>query len=67
MRATVPRSARRAARVIAVSEAVAHTLRAQGGFDAGKIRVVANGVDLRRFGEARAAFERALELPAWTE
>jgi len=48
----------KASRVIAVSEAVARTLRAQGGFDAGKLRVVANGVDLRRFAAARADFER---------
>jgi glycosyltransferase involved in cell wall biosynthesis len=48
----------RASRVIAVSEAVARSLRAQGGFDAEKIRVVTNGVDLRRFEEARANFER---------
>lgn len=48
----------RASRVIAVSEAVARSLRAQGGFDAEKIRVVTNGVDLRRFDEARANFER---------
>jgi glycosyltransferase involved in cell wall biosynthesis len=47
-----------AARVIAVSESVARSLRAQGGFDPEKIRVVANGVDLRRFERARAAFER---------
>src|ERR1700749_2050076 len=46
----------RASRVIAVSEAVARSLRTQGGFDAEKIRVVANGVDLRRFEEARASF-----------
>jgi glycosyltransferase involved in cell wall biosynthesis len=45
-------------RVIAVSEAVARSLRAQRIFDPEKIRVVANGVDLRRFEEARAAFER---------
>ena len=44
-------------RVIAVSEAVARSLRAQGIFDPEKIRVVANGIDLRRFEEARAAFE----------
>ncbi|HVF43531.1 MAG TPA: glycosyltransferase family 4 protein [Pyrinomonadaceae bacterium] len=48
----------RASRVIAVSEAVARSLRAQGGFDAEKIRVVTNGIDLRRFEEARANFER---------
>lgn len=45
-------------RVIAVSEAVAHALRATGVFDPDKIRVVANGIDLRRFEEARASFER---------
>lgn len=48
----------RASRVIAVSAAVARSLRAQGGFDAEKIRVVTNGVDLRRFEDARASFER---------
>ena len=48
----------RAARVIAVSDAVARSLRAQGGFDHEKIRVVANGVDLRRFERARSEFER---------
>src|SRR3954466_2225930 len=47
-----------AARVIAVSEAVARSLRAQGIFDPEKIRVVTNGFDLRRFERARAAFER---------
>lgn len=51
----------RASRVIAVSEAVARSLRAQDGFDAEKIRVVTNGVDLRRFEEARASFERERE------
>jgi glycosyltransferase involved in cell wall biosynthesis len=47
-----------AARVIAVSEAVARSLRAQKISGPEKIRVVTNGVDLRRFEEARAAFER---------
>ena len=46
------------ARVIAVSEAVARSLRAQKIFPADKIRVVANAVDLRRFDEVRARFER---------
>ena len=46
------------ARVIAVSESVARSLRAQKIFPADKIRVVANAVDLRRFEEARARFER---------
>jgi glycosyltransferase involved in cell wall biosynthesis len=45
-------------RVIAVSEAVARSLRAQEIFDPEKIRVVVNGVALRRFAAARAAFER---------
>ncbi|HVF67379.1 MAG TPA: glycosyltransferase family 4 protein [Pyrinomonadaceae bacterium] len=47
-----------ASRVIAVSDAVARALRAQSIFAPEKIRVVANGVDLRRFEEARAALER---------
>ena len=46
------------ARVIAVSETVARLLRAQQIFPADKIRVVTNAVDLRRFDEARARFER---------
>ncbi|HKG15712.1 MAG TPA: glycosyltransferase [Pyrinomonadaceae bacterium] len=45
-------------RVIAVSDAVARSLREQAIFNPDKIRVVANGVDLRRFEEARALFER---------
>lgn len=48
----------KAARVIAVSEAVARSLRTQKISGPEKIRVVTNGVDLRRFEEARAAFER---------
>jgi glycosyltransferase involved in cell wall biosynthesis len=48
----------KAARVIAVSEAVARSLRAQKISGPEKIRVVTNGVDLRRFEEARAAFAR---------
>jgi glycosyltransferase involved in cell wall biosynthesis len=47
-----------AARVIAVSEAVARSLRAQKISGPEKIRVVMNGVDLRRFEQARANFER---------
>jgi glycosyltransferase involved in cell wall biosynthesis len=42
-------------RVIAVSGAVARALRGQKIFDADKIRVVTNGVDLARFDRARAA------------
>jgi glycosyltransferase involved in cell wall biosynthesis len=48
----------KAARVIAVSEATARSLRVQKISAPEKIRVVTNGVDLRRFEEARAAFER---------
>jgi glycosyltransferase involved in cell wall biosynthesis len=47
-----------AAHVIAVSEAVARSLRAQKIFPADKIRVVTNAIDVRRFDEARARFER---------
>ena len=48
-------------RVIAVSDAVARSLRAQNIFDPEKIRIVTNGVDLRRFADARAEFERSVE------
>ncbi|MDQ3920686.1 MAG: glycosyltransferase family 4 protein, partial [Acidobacteriota bacterium] len=45
------------ARVIAVSEPVARALRSQNIFDADRLRVVENGVDLARFGRARAEAE----------
>ncbi len=45
---------RRVARVIAVSEAVARTLRSQRIFDERKIRVIHNGINLKRFEHARA-------------
>jgi glycosyltransferase involved in cell wall biosynthesis len=45
-------------RVIAVSEASARSLHAQKIFDADKIRVVTNGIDARRFEQARAESER---------
>lgn len=45
------------ARIIAVSEAVSRSLRAREIFPPDKIRVVVNGVDLRRFDEARARFD----------
>ena len=48
-------------RVIAVSDAVARSLRAQNLFDPEKIRVVTNGVDVRRFADAREEFERSVE------
>jgi glycosyltransferase involved in cell wall biosynthesis len=46
------------ARVIAVSEAVARSLRAQKIFSVEKVRVVTNGLDVTRFAEARSEFER---------
>ncbi|MDT5262490.1 MAG: hypothetical protein QOC61_1494 [Acidobacteriota bacterium] len=46
-------------RVIAVSEAVARTLRAQKIFDDDKIRVVTNGTDVWRFEQAHAESEWA--------
>src|SRR5947199_2322491 len=45
-------------RVIAVSGAVARSLRAQDIFNPEKIRVVTNGIDVTRFAEARREFER---------
>jgi glycosyltransferase involved in cell wall biosynthesis len=44
-------------RVVAVSEAVARSLRARSIFPAHKIRVVPNGVDVRKFEEARRTRE----------
>jgi len=44
-------------RVIAVSGAVARSLREQGIFAEGKLRVVENGVDVARFARARVEFE----------
>src|SRR5947199_88205 len=40
---------------------LARSLRAQNIFDPEKIRIVTNGVDLRRFADARAEFERSVE------
>ena len=56
------------ARVIAVSEAVACKLREQQLFPSEKICVVRNGIDVERFAQTRAAFNREeacrrLELP----
>jgi glycosyltransferase involved in cell wall biosynthesis len=48
-------------RVIAVSGAVARTLRAGKVFAEDKIRVVENGVDVARFSRARAEYESAGE------
>jgi glycosyltransferase involved in cell wall biosynthesis len=50
-------------RVVAVSEAVARSLRARSVFPAHKIRVVPNGVDVRKFEEARRAFEHGRREP----
>ena len=55
---------RDASRVIAVSEAVARSLRAQKIFDERKLRVVENGVDLSRFARARAEFESQRDATA---
>jgi glycosyltransferase involved in cell wall biosynthesis len=48
----------RVARVVAVSQAVAHSLSAQGLFPAHKISVVTNGIDLKRFEEAERSSGR---------
>ncbi len=50
-------------RVVAVSEAVARSLRARSIFSADKIRVVPNGVDVRKFEEARRMFEHGRREP----
>src|SRR5438128_10698227 len=49
---------RRVSRVIAVSEAVASALRRQNIFDEQTIRVVHNGIDLRRFAFSEKEAER---------
>ena len=49
----------RAARVIAVSQAVARELRSQGIVEEGKIATVPNGIDVDRFARACAGFDRA--------
>lgn len=48
-----------AARVIAVSEAVARSLRGQKIFDSERIRVVPNGINVRRFQHASVGLELA--------
>ena len=50
-------------RVIAVSGAVARSLRAQKIFAEDKVRLVENGVDVARFARARAEFERGRSAP----
>ncbi len=49
----------RAARVIAVSQAVAKELRSQGIIEDSKIATVPNGIDVERFARACAGFDRA--------
>jgi L-malate glycosyltransferase len=53
------------ARVIAVSEAVARGLRAQGLLPAERISVVHNGIDIQRFANAREHFDRRRFCRAW--
>jgi glycosyltransferase involved in cell wall biosynthesis len=55
----------RAARVIAVSHAVAAQLEADAIVPAKKISVVLNGIDTARFVEARAKFDRRHFLDSW--
>ena len=52
-----------ASRVIAVSEAVARSLRAQKIFEPERIRVIPNGVDLERFRHVRAELRRTESEP----
>ena len=54
-----------AARVIAVSEAVATQLRATAVAPGEKISVVLNGIDVDRFVKARASFDRSQFLSSW--
>ena len=54
-----------AARIIAVSKAVAARLEADGIGDANKIRVVLNGIDVARFQDERAQFDRRKFLADW--
>jgi glycosyltransferase involved in cell wall biosynthesis len=55
----------KAARVIAVSKAVASQLQTDNLVSAEKISVVLNGVDADRFAQARAAFDRRQFLNVW--
>ena len=55
----------KAARIIAVSEAVAAQLRSEALASADKISVVLNGIDTTRFAEARAEFDRSEFLASW--
>jgi glycosyltransferase involved in cell wall biosynthesis len=55
----------RAARIIAVSQAVASRLKTDAIVPAEKISVVLNGIDTVRFSEAKAKFSRRLFLENW--
>lgn len=55
----------RAARIIAVSTAVASALQAEGVAAAEKISVVMNGIDVGKFGRAKEAFDRPAFLDRW--
>lgn len=57
------------ARIIAVSEAVARQLRAQGLISADRIEVIPNGIDAQRFAQARSqsrrrAFRQQCKIPS---
>jgi glycosyltransferase involved in cell wall biosynthesis len=54
-----------AARLIAVSEAVARVLRAQAMVPAERIKVVPNGIDIDRLQQARAQFDAAAFRTRW--
>ena len=54
-----------AARVIAVSEAVARSIRAQGLVPAQRLTVVPNGIDVDRFAQARARFDDRAFRQRW--
>jgi len=55
----------RAARIIAVSSAVAARIKADAIVPAEKISVVLNGIDTARFSQARARFNRREFLESW--
>ncbi len=55
----------RAARIIAVSQAVAAQIRADGIATPERISVVLNGIDARKFENARDRFNRAQFLGSW--
>ncbi len=55
----------RAARIIAVSSAVASQLRADAVVSPERISVVLNGIDIGRFTSAAAEFDRAQFIAAW--